>query len=162
MHSCVTGCLDCCLLTVLKSLVFFFSILLPRTLRLRYILLVLCKKGTTTKCQFYRRSKKIAPFYIWEVGYPPISVIFEEGFLIFSPIIGNRQLDDSQRITQFSSNWQPVFTKQDRYKNVTFTSLLCLWDVVWCCKWMAGIWKHFVKRDIWTLEKEIEKWKTLS
>jgi len=49
-------------------------------------------------------------------------------------------LNDSQRITQFSSKWQPLFTKQKRYKNGTLLALYA------CGTWWFGVaneWQVF-------------------
>jgi hypothetical protein len=53
------------------------------------------KRRQPTKYQFYRRSKKMAPLYIWQmlwqVGYPPpILVILEDVVVIFLHITEDR------------------------------------------------------------------------
>jgi hypothetical protein len=64
-----------------------------------------------TKHQFYRRSKKMDPFYIlqmlWKVQYPqPILVILEDAVVIFLQITEVHYLNDLLHITQRSSKWQ--------------------------------------------------------
>jgi len=50
------------------------------------------KRGQPTKHQFYRRSKKVEPLYMWqmlcEVEYsPPVLVVLEDGLVFFVPIL---------------------------------------------------------------------------
>jgi hypothetical protein len=75
-------------------LIIFCSTLKEFNITVFYILnicLYFVNRGQPTKHHFYRRSKKIAPFYIlhmlWELGYPPPILVIIKDVVTFLPTI---------------------------------------------------------------------------